>query len=237
MITIKKSNERGKTKWEWLDSYHSFSFGEYYDPQNLHFGPLRVINDDIVAPGGGFPTHPHQNMEIVTYVLSGALEHKDSTGTHEVIRVGELQKMTAGKGVYHSEFNGSQNNSVHLLQIWIIPNKAGLEPSYDQRLWSVEERKNKLLKVASPNLNEDTIFINQDSSIYISSLEAGNDLSFSNEDGRGIYLHIISGEVELDNQIYTNGDAIQVTENEIFKLKAITDAELIAFEVKMNFNK
>ncbi|MDP3831371.1 MAG: pirin family protein, partial [Ignavibacteriaceae bacterium] len=219
------------------DSYHSFSFGEYYDPQNLHFGPLRVINDDIVAPGGGFPTHPHQNMEIVTYVLSGALEHKDSTGTHEVIRVGELQKMTAGKGVYHSEFNGSQNNSVHLLQIWIIPYKAGLEPSYDQRLWSVEERKNKLLKVASPNLNEDTIFINQDSSIYISSLEAGNELPFSNEDGRGIYLHIISGEVELDNQIYTNGDAIQVTENEIFKLKAITDAELIAFEVKMNFNK
>lgn len=237
MITIKKSNERGRTKWEWLESYHSFSFGEYYDSENMHFGPLRVINDDIVAPGGGFPTHPHQNMEIVTYVLSGALEHKDSTGTHEVIRVGELQKMTAGKGVYHSEFNGSQNNSVHLLQIWIIPNKAGLEPSYDQRLWSLEDRKNKLLKVASPNLNEDTIFINQDSSIYISSLEAGKELPFNNEDGRGIYLHIISGEVELDNQIYTNGDAIQVTENEIFKLKAITDAELIAFEVKMNFNK
>jgi quercetin 2,3-dioxygenase len=236
MITIKKSNERGKTKWEWLESYHSFSFGEYYDPQNMHFGPLRVINDDIVAPGGGFPTHPHQNMEIVTYVLSGALEHKDSTGTHEIIRAGELQKMTAGKGVYHSEFNSSQNNPVHLLQIWIVPNKAGLAPSYDQRSWSVEERKNKLLKVASPNIDEDTIFINQDASIYISSLENEQELSFTNEEGRGIYLHIISGQVELDNQVYATGDAIEVTGNEIFKLKAKSATELLAFEVSMNFN-
>ncbi|MBX2974730.1 MAG: pirin family protein [Ignavibacteriaceae bacterium] len=236
MITAKRNSKRGYTKFEWLESYHSFSFGSYYDADNINFGPLRVINDDIVAPGGGFPMHPHQNMEIVTYVLSGALEHKDSTGTHEVIRAGELQKMTAGKGVYHSEFNSSQNNSVHLLQIWILPNKAGLEPSYDQRSWSTEERKNKLLKVASPNMNEDTIFINQDASIFISTLEDGNELPFQNIDGRGTYIHIIEGEVKIDNEVYSSGDAIEITGDELFKLKAEKKSELIVFELAMNFN-
>ena len=149
MIEVRKSNEHEHTKIDWLDSRHSFSFGEYYDPGNIHFGPLRVMNDDIIQPGEGFPTHPHRDMEIVTIILEGTVAHKDSTGGEGTITVNEIQRMTAGKGILHSEFNASNTEILKLLQIWLIPNKQGLMPSYEQMKFSHEEKKNKLLKVVS----------------------------------------------------------------------------------------
>lgn len=178
MIEIRKSNERGKTKIDWLESYHSFSFGEYYDPSNIYFGPLRVMNDDIILAGGGFPTHPHRDMEIVTIVLEGTVAHKDSTGGEGTITVNEIQRMTAGKGIQHSEFNPSDSEVLKLLQIWFIPNQQGLNPSYEQRKFSHEEKKNKLLKVVSGTKEEGIIFINQDAEIFLSDLDKGKEIKY-----------------------------------------------------------
>lgn len=237
MIKIKTSSERGYFKNDWLESYHSFSFAEYYDAQNINFGPLRVMNEDFIAPGGGFPTHPHENMEIITYVLSGGLEHKDSMGTHEVIRAGEIQKMSAGKGIYHSEFNESQNNPVHLFQMWIIPNQLNIIPSYDQRVWDKSERLNKLLKVASSNKDENAIHVHQDVFAYVLTLEENKERPFENNEGRGLYIHVIDGNIKAHNMNATKGDALLVTGDEKLAVKATSDSELIIFEVKMNFKQ
>ena len=233
MINLITSNQRGRTKIDWLNSFHSFSFSEYYDEERMHFGPLRVINEDFISESGGFPTHPHKNMEIITYVLSGALEHRDSTGTHSVINAGDLQKMTAGKGVYHSEFNPSKVEEVHLFQIWIMPDKHDLPPSYEQITLSKEERQNKLHLVASNKKSEGKIFISQDVNLYLADLQKGTEIKFHLENGRGIYLHTISGELAVGEFQLSQGDAIEISGEEevIFSTKSST--EFMLFDVKI----
>ena len=171
MLTLKNKSQRGQTKLDWLDSKHSFSFGDYYDPDNKGFRELRVINEDIIAPGGGFPFHDHQNMEIITYLLDGELEHKDSLGNGSIIKVGDIQIMSAGKGITHSEFNHSKTKPVHLLQIWINPNKQDLSPTYQQHSFSEDERNGKLLLVLSNDGSNGSLKINQDAKVYVSALD------------------------------------------------------------------
>ena len=171
MLTLRRAEERGRANLGWLDSRHSFSFGHYYDPEHMGFGPLRVINDDRVAPGGGFPTHPHGDMEIVSYVLEGGLAHKDSLGTGSVIRPGDVQRMSAGSGIRHSEFNASKTEPVHFLQIWIVPERQGLEPGYEQKTFSAEEKRGKLRLVGSRDGREGSVTIHQDVDLYATLLE------------------------------------------------------------------
>ena len=233
MIKIVKSNQRGRTKIDWLNSYHSFSFSEYYDSERMQFGPLRVLNEDFIEPSSGFPTHPHKNMEIITYVLSGALEHRDSTGTHSIINAGDLQKMTAGKGVFHSEFNPSNVEEVHLFQIWITPDQPDLTPSYEQITQSKEERKNKLQLVASNQKSDGIIFINQDVNLFLADLDKGKEIKFTVEKERGIFLQAISGEVSLGDIIITQGDAVEVFDENEIVLFSNAGAELMMFDVKI----
>lgn len=233
MINILKSNQRGRTKIEWLDSLHSFSFSEYFDRNRMHFGSLRVLNEDFIEAGSGFPTHPHKNMEIVTYVTHGALEHRDSTGTHSIIQAGDLQKMTAGKGVYHSEFNPSKVEDVHLFQIWIMPDQTDLTPSYEQITLDKGERKNKLQLVASNKKSEQRIFISQDVNLYLADLEKGTEIKFKIEEGRGVFLQVISGELTVGNAALSNGDALEVTEENELVVNSNTNTELMLFDVKI----
>lgn len=233
MINILKSNQRGRSKIDWLDSFHSFSFSDYFDRNRMHFGPLRVVNEDFIDPASGFPTHPHKNMEIITYVLSGALEHRDSTGTHSVINAGDLQKMTAGKGVYHSEFNPSKVEDVHLFQIWIMPDQADLTPSYEQITLDKNERKNKLQLVASNNKSEGKIFISQDVNLYLADLETGKEIKLKIDDGRGIFLQTISGVFTLGNITLSQGDALEATEENELVINSNSDTELMLFDVKL----
>ncbi len=234
MVSILKSTERGKTKIDWLESYHSFSFGNYYNPNNMGFGPLRVINDDIVNPGAGFPTHPHKDMEIVTIVTQGAVAHQDSSGGNGIIRVGEVQKMSAGKGIYHSEFNASDKEILKLLQIWIIPNQTGLKPSYEEMQYSLEDKKNKLLLVASGNVNDAVIFINQDVKLYISDLEEGKQLTLPIPNNYGVYLHLIDGKLKVNNYILNSGDAIKITDEESLSIWGEQNSSFLLFVLGMN---
>ncbi|MFA6025104.1 MAG: pirin family protein [Ignavibacteriaceae bacterium] len=233
MINIIKSNHRGRTKIDWLNSFHSFSFSEYFDRERIQFGPLRVLNEDFVLPAAGFPTHPHKNMEIITYVLRGALEHRDSTGTHSVINAGDLQKMTAGKGVYHSEFNPSKVEDVHLFQIWIVPDKLDLTPSYEQITLSKDERKNKLQLVASNKKSEGKIFINQDVNLYLSDLEKETEIKLQIENGRGVFLQTISGELSFGKFRLSQGDAVEVSGETEIIFSAKSETELMLFDVKI----
>ena len=233
MIKIIKSNQRGRTKIDWLNSFHSFSFSEYYDSERMHFGQLRVLNEDFVEPSSGFPTHPHKNMEIITYVLSGALEHRDSTGTHSVINAGDLQKMTAGSGVFHSEFNPSNVEEVHLFQIWILPNQNDLTPSYEQISLVKDERKNKLQLVASNTKIEQKIFISQNVNLYLADLEKGKELIFQLESGRGVFLQTISGELLINGFQLTRGDAAEITGESELRFSATDETELMLFDVKI----
>jgi len=233
MINFIKSNKRGRTKIDWLNSYHSFSFSEYYDKERMHFGPLRVLNEDFIEPASGFPTHPHKNMEIVTYVLSGALEHRDSTGTHSIINSGDLQKMTAGKGVFHSEFNPSNVEEVHLFQIWIMPDQVDLTPSYEQTTLIKDERKNKLQLVASNKKIDGIIFISQDVNLYLADLEAGKNIKLQIDQGRGIFLQTISGELSIGTIQLSHSDATEISgENEVI-ISAQSNTELMLFDVKL----
>lgn len=199
----------------------------------MHFGSLRVLNEDFIDPASGFPMHPHKNMEIITYVLQGALEHRDSTGTHSVIRAGDLQKMTAGKGVYHSEFNPSQVEDVHLFQIWIMPDQNDLTPSYEQITLDKNERKNKLQLVASNNKSEGKIFISQDVNLYLADLENETEIKVKIEKGRGIFLQTISGELTVGNITLTKGDALEVTEENELVILSNTGAVLMLFDEKI----
>jgi len=235
MLKVLRSQERGRTKIDWLDSYHSFSFGNYYNENNMGFGPIRVLNDDYVHPMGGFATHPHRDMEIVTIVTEGAVAHRDSTGGEGNIRPGEVQKMTAGKGILHSEFNASDIHPLKLYQIWIIPNQLGLNPSYEEIRYDIEEKKNKFLLVASSNHSDGVIFLNQDVKIYLSDLDAENSLDYKTENTRGIYLHIIEGKVVFDKTELASGDAVMLTEIEKLKITASENAKLLLFDVVMNF--
>ena len=210
MLTIRKSDERGASKLGWLDGRHTFSFGEYHDPRHLHFRTLRVINDDRVAPGGGFPTHPHRDMEIITYVISGALEHKDSTGGGGVIRPGDVQMMSAGSGVTHSEFNHSKSEPVRLLQIWIFPERKGLEPGYDQRNFTEAERSGTLRPIVTPDGRDGSMVIRQDASIYAGLLASGERVEHAIEDGRGVWVQVAVGGVTVNGQTLAEGDGLAV---------------------------
>lgn len=235
MLEVLRSKQRGRTKIDWLDSYHSFSFGEYYNPKNMGFGPIRVINDDLIQPSGGFPTHPHRDMEIVTIVTEGVVAHRDSSGGEGIIRVGEVQKMTAGKGIFHSEFNASDKHILKLYQIWIMPNQIGLKPSYEDIRYDVEEKKNKLLLVASNNHGDGVIFLNQDAKIYLADIEEGKSIQYKTENSRGVYFHLIEGKVEVNGTELVSGDAVKLTEVENAEVIAKEKSSFILFDVVMEF--
>jgi len=235
MIEVRKSSERGHTEIDWLNSRHSFSFGEYYDPENIHFGPLRVMNDDIIQSGEGFPTHPHRDMEIITIVLEGTVAHKDSSGGEGTITVNEVQRMTAGKGIMHSEFNASDTEILKLLQIWFIPNQQGLTPGYEQKKFSHEEKKNKLLKVVSGKKEEGIIFINQDAEIFLSDLEKGKEITYNLNINRGMYVHVIDGSLNINDVSLLPGDAAKITLENQIKISASVDSKIILFDLIMDF--
>ncbi|NJD22418.1 MAG: pirin family protein [Melioribacter sp.] len=235
MIEIKKSNERGHTKIDWLDSRHSFSFGEYYDPKNIHFGSLRVINDDTIQPGEGFPTHPHRDMEIITIILEGTVAHKDSSGGEGTITANEIQRMTAGKGILHSEFNASDTETLKLLQIWFIPNQQGLTPGYEQKKFSHEQKRNKLLKVVSGKKEDGIIFINQDAEIFLSDLDAGIKLNYELKDKRGIYIQLVDGILNVDGNKIEKGDALKITGEKKLELTAEKNAKIVLFDLALEF--
>ena len=235
MIEIKKSNMRGKTKMDWLESYHSFSFGEYYDPSNIHFGPLRVMNDDIIKAGGGFPTHPHHNMEIITIVLEGTVAHKDSTGGEGTITVNEIQRMTAGSGILHSEFNLSNDQVLKLLQIWFVPKQQGLTPSYEQRKFSHQEKQNKLLKVVGGLKEEGIILINQDAEIFLSDLDKGHEIQHGLNENRCAYLHLIKGKININGICISPGDAAKILNEKQILVVALVNSKIILFDMTMNY--
>lgn len=231
MIKLRKSQERGHANHGWLDSYHSFSFAEYYDFAHMHYSALRVINEDVVAGGMGFGMHPHKDMEIVTYILSGELRHQDSMGNGSVIGVGDVQRMTAGTGVRHSEFNASAEEPVHLLQIWITPSQNNLTPSYEEKNFSKEEKKNQWRLIVSPNGLDGSVTIHQDAYIYAAILTPSRELTITLKQGRCAYLQLAKGEVKLDDQFLQAGDAAMLEDVEFFKLIAQKDAELILFDL------
>jgi redox-sensitive bicupin YhaK (pirin superfamily) len=230
MITVRKAADRGTSQIGWLDSRHTFSFGEYYDASNMGFRALRVINDDRVAPAGGFPTHGHSDMEIITYVLDGALEHRDSIGTGSVIRPGDVQKMSAGSGIRHSEFNHSKTEPVHFLQIWVIPDRQGVSPSYEQLAFSRESKLGKLLLVAG-NQGEGVIHINQDVKMYASVLEGSQEVEYSLAANRYAWLHVARGSVVVNGQTLTEGDGASITQESEIKIAGAPSAEVLLFDL------
>lgn len=232
MQTIRKSADRGQTRTYWLDSLHSFSFGEYHDRAHMGFGPLRVINEDFVRAEAGFPMHGHANMEIITYVLSGALEHKDSLGNGSAIRPLEVQMMSAGKGILHSEFNPSKDEDVHLLQIWIMPSERGTRPSYQQTAFDAQEFRNRLRLIVSPDGAEGSLKILQDAKLYAARMENAAVLSAALSEKRKYWLQVARGSVEVAGKTLAQGDALAL-ENEGGKadIKATADAEILFFDL------
>jgi len=232
MITIRPAQQRGITDFGWLDSRHSFSFGEYRDPEHMGFRALRVINDDRVAPEGGFPTHPHRDMEIVTWVLEGALEHKDSLGTGSVIRAGDLQRMTAGTGIYHSEFNPSSTEAVRLLQIWIFPEARGLVPGYDQQSFPASERAGQLKLVASRTGRDGSMSMAQNADLFVAALAPNQTVGHSFAPGRGGWVQVATGSVRLNGQVLEEGDGAAITDEAAIELTGITPGETLLFDLK-----
>jgi redox-sensitive bicupin YhaK (pirin superfamily) len=231
MIRLRKAADRGHFDHRWLDTWHTFSFADYYDPDQLGFRALRVINDDRVQPGQGFGMHGHRDMEIVTYVLDGALEHRDSLGNGSVLRAGELQRMTAGTGVRHSEFNPSPTEPVHLYQIWLLPERKGLEPSYEQRPFPEEERQGGLRLVASPDGADGSLTIRQDARLYLSTLRAGDVVSHALKPGRHAWLQVLRGRVTLNGHALATGDGAAVSEERALDLSADRGAEVLLFDL------
>lgn len=231
MITIRPAGERGRTRTDWLDSYHTFSFNEYDDPRWVQFRALRVLNEDFIAPGQGFPTHPHRDMEIITYVLAGALAHKDSLGHGSIIRPGEVQRMTAGTGIAHSEFNASDADPVHLLQIWILPARKGLAPGYEQRKFAREAMRGRLLRIAGPGGSGGTVVIHQDAHLYAAQLEPGQQVAHELAPGRHAWLQIARGAVDLNNHRLAAGDGAAISEENQITLQASTPAEILLFDL------
>lgn len=233
MLRIQKSEQRGRSRNGWLDSRHSFSFNHWHDDRYVHFGPLRVLNDDFVRAGGGFPTHPHRDMEILTYVVDGALEHRDSSGGHGVIRAGELQRMTAGSGITHSEFNHSETEDLHFLQVWIIPDERGLEPGYEQKEFTPAQRRNVLLPVAGPAGENGALFINQDAVMYISRLERDARVEHALGEGRGGFVFVIDGEVKVNGYAIASGDSVSVEREALMAIESMEDAEIVFFDLPL----
>jgi quercetin 2,3-dioxygenase len=231
MIRVRKAADRGHAKYDWLDTWHTFSFDTYYDPAHMGFRSLRVINEDRVQPGKGFDMHSHRDMEIITYVLEGELEHKDSLGTGSVIHTGEFQRMSAGTGVQHSEFNPSETESVHFYQIWLLPTEKGLTPSYEQQTFSEAEKKGKLLLVASPD-DDGSLMIHQDARVFLSSLEKGQELRHDLKQGRHAWLQVLRGSVELNGHPLAASDGAAVSEETTLAIKANVLSEVMLFEMK-----
>lgn len=231
MIAIRHAEQRGAANFGWLDSRHSFSFGHFYDPDHMGFGPLRVINEDKVQPGMGFDTHGHQDMEIISYVLEGALEHKDSIGTGSVIRPGDVQRMTAGTGIRHSEFNHSQSDPVHFLQIWVLPERDGLEPGYEQKTFPAEERTGALRLLASRDGEDGALTIHQDVRLFGALLNAGGELTHVLQPERRAWVQLVRGSAEIDGERLYPGDGAAVTDETAITMKATSAAELLLFDM------
>lgn len=231
MLEIRKSEDRGVAEHGWLSSRHSFSFASYHDPQHMGFGPLRVINEDRVQGGGGFGAHGHNDMEIISYVLGGALEHKDSMGTGSTIRYGSVQRMSAGSGVMHSEFNHSRTEPVHFLQIWILPNERGLEPSYEEKHFDRESKTGQWRLIASPDGREGSVRIHQDAALYASILDGNDTLNFTLANGRRGYLHIALGAATINGVPLKAGDALKITDETAIEVSEAENAELLLFDL------
>jgi redox-sensitive bicupin YhaK (pirin superfamily) len=231
MITLRKAIARGHANHGWLDSYHTFSFANYYDPDHMGFRSLRVINEDYVAPSKGFPTHSHRDMEIITYVLDGALEHRDSMGNRAVIRPGEVQRMTAGTGVTHSEYNHSPSEDVHLLQIWLLPNQRDLEPGYEQKEYSDEEKRGKLRLVASQDGRNESVTVHQDVNLYSTILNEGEQVIYPIKQGRRLWVQVARGSVLLNGHLLSQGDAAALETEETLELVGQETAEVLVFDL------
>ncbi len=231
MLTLRKGQDRGHADHGWLQSHHSFSFADYRDPEHMGFGNLRVINDDHVAPGTGFGTHGHRDMEIVTYVLSGALAHKDSLGTGAVILPGDVQRMSAGRGVQHSEFNHAPDAPTHLLQIWILPRAQGIEPSYEQKQFDAADKRGRLRLVASPDGRDGSVTIHADASIRAGLFDAGERAELPLDPQRKAYVHIVRGQLSVNGQVLAGGDAAKLSSESQLVLTDGQDAEVLVFDL------
>lgn len=230
-FTVRRSEERGRANFDWLDSKHSFSFGHYYDPEHMGYGPLRVINDDRVVPGGGFPAHPHSDMEIISYVLEGALEHKDSLGNGSVIRPSDVQRMSAGTGIRHSEFNASKSEPVHFLQIWIIPDKRGLSPSYEQKTFPEPQKRGKLRLIGSRDGRHGSVTIHQDVDLYTTLLADGEEVTHEIVAGRSGWVQVARGSITLNGETLKEGDGVAISNKGLVRLAGVADAEVLLFDM------
>jgi quercetin 2,3-dioxygenase len=228
---IRRGNERGFADHGWLKSFHSFSFADYFDPQHVEFGPLRVINEDRVQPGAGFGTHGHRDMEIISYVLSGQLAHKDSMGNGSTIRPGDVQRMSAGAGVRHSEFNPSQSEPVHFLQIWITPNAQGIEPSYEEKTFDAGEKRGRLRLIASPDRAAGSVLIHQDARVYAGLFDGAERTTLEIGPARRLYVHLARGAVRANGVTLASGDALKLSETSALTLEDGRDAELLVFDL------
>lgn len=231
MLILRKANERGVSKTEWLDSYHSFSFGDYYDPKFTHFGCLRVINDDYIKPDSGFGMHPHRDMEIITYLLAGELAHKDSLGNGSTIYQGDVQRMSAGTGVLHSEFNPSMTETTHLLQIWIFPEFKDLMPAYEQVHVKYEEKLHRLRLIASKEVTHGTVTIHQDAVIFAGIFQTGDQQEYNIKANRQIYLHVASGEIEVNGLSLHSGDGLMLVDEKTVFMNNAKNAEVLLFDL------
>lgn len=231
MQELRRSNERGYADHGWLKSYHSFSFADYFDPKHVEFGPLRVVNEDRVAAGQGFGTHGHRDMEIISYVLEGELAHRDSIGNGSTIRPGDVQRMSAGRGVRHSEFNPSPASLVHFLQIWIHPNVEGIEPSYEEKRFTAEEKRGRLRLIASPDQSEGSVLIHQDARVYAGLLNGAETASLNVAQGRLIYVHVARGSIQVNGAALEAGDALKLSETPQLQLQNGHDAEVLVFDL------
>ena len=231
MLQIRKSEDRGAAEHGWLSSRHSFSFAGYHDPAHMGFGPLRVINEDVVQPGQGFGTHAHEDMEIISYVLDGALEHKDSIGTGSVIRYGDVQRMSAGTGVRHSEFNHSTTESVHFLQIWIMPEARGIAPSYEEKHFPVDAKRGQLRLIASRDAREGSVRVHQDVTVHASIVDGDDCVQYTLAPGRIAYLHVMRGNLAANGIALKGGDALKLTEESALVIDDASDAEFLLFDL------
>lgn len=233
---IHKASERGHANHGWLQANHSFSFAGWFHPDKINFGALRVLNDDRIAAGAGFPEHPHQNMEIITIPLSGTLEHKDSMGNTSQIKAGDIQVMSAGKGVYHSEYNASSTEDLTLFQIWIFSNKENVEPRYGEMTLDVTQRHNTLQEIISPQQDNDTLWLHQDAWMYLSDLDAGKEMTYTiNKPGNGVYVMVVDGHAQIAGQLLGKRDAIGVSGTDQFTFTAVSNTQLLFIEVPMDF--
>jgi len=231
LITIRRAADRGRTRISWLDSRHTFSFGEYQDPKHMGFRSLRVVNEDRVEPGGGFATHGHRDMEIVTYVLRGALAHRDSLGTGSTIRPGEVQRMSAGTGIQHSEYNASEQEGVHFLQIWILPSRPGVAPSYEQREFAATERRGRLRLVAAPDGANGALTLHQDARIWATQLDPGDEVHLPLAAGRGAWVQVASGSLRVNGERLAAGDGAAIEAVASLELEALEAVEALVLDL------